>query len=109
MSGAAADRSSSRQVSTYGPSVTQLFGAPIDRPVAKLQCANAVRDFRSGTRVGNRRSSGSCIKTKIGNHTFRATGITAYLKTAASSKSPSRLQRMSHRGRPAFTTGATMM
>ena len=27
-----------------------------------------------------RRAAGAGIKTKIGNHTFRATGITAYLK-----------------------------
>ena len=27
-----------------------------------------------------RRTRGTGIKTRIGNHTFRATGITAYLK-----------------------------
>jgi hypothetical protein len=27
-----------------------------------------------------RRTAGAEIETKIGNHTFRATGITAYLK-----------------------------
>jgi integrase len=27
-----------------------------------------------------RRAAGAGIKTKVGNHTFRATGITAYLK-----------------------------
>jgi hypothetical protein len=33
-----------------------------------------------------RRARAAAIKTRIGNHTFRATGITAYLKTAARSK-----------------------
>jgi integrase len=27
-----------------------------------------------------RRAAAACIKTRIGNHSFRATGITAYLK-----------------------------
>jgi integrase len=27
-----------------------------------------------------RRAAGASIKTQVGNHTFRATGITAYLK-----------------------------
>jgi integrase/recombinase XerD len=31
-------------------------------------------------RMLQRRAGVACIKTKIGNHTFRATGITAYLK-----------------------------
>ena len=30
--------------------------------------------------VIQRRTRGTGIKTRIGNHTFRATGITAYLK-----------------------------
>jgi len=32
-----------------------------------------------------RRAGGADIATKIGNHTFRATGITAYLKNSRSS------------------------
>ena len=31
-------------------------------------------------RMIQRRAAGAGIKTRIGNHTFRATGITAYLK-----------------------------
>jgi integrase len=33
-----------------------------------------------------RRAAAAGIATKLGNHSFRATGITAYLKTAARSK-----------------------
>ena len=32
-----------------------------------------------------RRAAGADIATKLGNHSFRATGITAYLKMAAPS------------------------
>jgi integrase len=31
-----------------------------------------------------RRAAGAGIKTQVGNHTFRATGITAYLKNGGS-------------------------
>jgi integrase len=31
-----------------------------------------------------RRAGGAGIKTQVGNHTFRATGITAYLKNGGS-------------------------
>jgi site-specific recombinase XerD len=31
-----------------------------------------------------RRAAGAGIKTRVGNHTFRATGITAYLKNGGS-------------------------
>ena len=31
-------------------------------------------------RMVRRRAMDACIKTKIGNHSFRATGIAAYLK-----------------------------
>jgi hypothetical protein len=38
-----------------------------------------------------RRAAGDGIDTKVGNHTFRATGITTYLRrTAALSKTPPR-------------------
>ena len=55
-----------------------------------------------------RRARSAGIKTRIGNHTFRATGITAYMKNAASSKPRSRLPITSHRGRQSFTTGRKM-
>jgi integrase len=32
-------------------------------------------------RMNRRRAKGAAIHTKIGNHTFRATGITAYLRS----------------------------
>jgi integrase len=35
-----------------------------------------------------RRAGAAGIKTQVGNHTFRATGITAYLRTAGRSKTP---------------------
>jgi hypothetical protein len=55
-----------------------------------------------------RRANAAVIATRIGNHTFRATGITAYLKNAgklevaqhiANHESPSRQEQ------PSFTIG----
>jgi integrase len=37
-------------------------------------------------RMVQRRAKAAAIETRIGNHTFRATGITAYLKTPRTTK-----------------------
>jgi integrase len=59
-------------------------------------------------RMIRRRALATGIQTEIGCHTFRATGITAYLKKmAASWKSPSKWPLMSRPERPASMTGAT--
>jgi integrase len=58
-------------------------------------------------RMIGRRAEAAGIKTKIGCHTFRATGITAYLKNGGW-KSPRRSPRMSHHAPQGFTTGAAM-
>ena len=50
-----------------------LFRAAAGRPVSS-------RTTPRGSRMIQRRAAGAGIKTRIGNHTFRATGITAYLK-----------------------------
>ena len=47
------------------------------------------------------------IQTSIGCHSFRATGITAYLKNGAASSLPSRWRRMFPRALPGSTIGAT--
>jgi integrase len=44
-----------------------------------VELATTSRAALPDTTVG-RRAAGAGIATKIGNHTFRATGITAYLK-----------------------------
>jgi integrase len=51
---------------TIGPGTGQLTRTPLSQ-------ANAHTMIR-------RRAASAGIETKIGNHTFRATGITAYLK-----------------------------
>jgi site-specific recombinase XerD len=51
---------------TYSPSTRQLTGNPLSQPNAYMMI--------------QRRAQGAEITTKIGNHTFRATGVTAYLK-----------------------------
>jgi integrase len=48
-------------------------------------------------RIIRRRAADAGIKTKIGNHTLRATGITAYLKNGGASRSPSRWLPMNRR------------
>ena len=52
-----------------------------------------------------RRATDAGIKTKIGNHTFRATGITAYLKNKPPSEWRSTSRTTSRHGRQSSTTG----
>jgi hypothetical protein len=64
---------------------------------------------RTGVVTGNRmhRSGGATaagLKVRVGNHTFRATGITAYLSVAARWKTRRQWRRMKARARPGFTT-----
>jgi hypothetical protein len=55
-----------------------------------------------------RRAAVASIATKLGNHSFRATGITAYRRTAEPSKRPRRWPTMPRRARRSSTiTGAT--
>ena len=51
---------------SYSPSTRQLTGNPLSQPNAYAMI--------------QRRAQAAEITTKIGNHTFRATGVTAYLK-----------------------------
>ncbi len=51
---------------TYSRATGQLTGAPLDQ-------ANAYA-------IIQRRAKAEGIATRVGNHTFRATGVTAYLK-----------------------------
>ena len=53
-----------------------------------------------------RRASAAGIGTAIGNHTFRATGITTYLKTAARSRTPRRWPITRRRAPRSSMTGA---
>lgn len=59
-------------------------------------------------RMMRRRTIAAGIKTEIGCHTFRATGITAYLKNGGKLEIAQQWPRMSRRGRPDFMTDATM-
>jgi hypothetical protein len=60
--------------------------------------------------VIRRRAFAAGIKTRIGNHTFLANGITQYLRNAmpVGARSRSRWQRMSRRARQRFTIGGLM-
>jgi site-specific recombinase XerD len=57
-------------------------------------------------RMIRRRARAAGIETAIGNHTFPATGITAYLRAGGSLEVPSRSRTMNRRGRRSSTTGA---
>ena len=48
------------------------------------------------------------IKTRIGNHTFRATGITAYLKNKGTLEAAQHIATTSRRARRSSTTGGRM-
>ena len=52
-----------------------------------------------------RRATGAGIETKIGNHTFRATGITAYLKKADRLRQPRRWPTTAPRAPRSSMTG----
>jgi integrase len=52
-----------------------------------------------------RRANAAGIETRIGNHTFRATGITAYLKNSGNSKLRSKSLTTNRRGQRSFMTG----
>jgi site-specific recombinase XerD len=51
------------------------------------------------------RAKAAGIKTKIGNHTFRATGITIYLTNGGDLEKAQQMAAMRARGRPSSMTG----
>jgi hypothetical protein len=55
-----------------------------------------------------RRAADAGIETKLGNHSFRATGITAFSRTAERSKKPPPWLTTRRRARRNFTIGAAM-
>ena len=65
---------------TYSRATGQLTGNPLPQ-------ANAYAMIQ-------RRAKSGGITTRVGNHTFRATGVTAYLKTAARWSAPPRWRTM---------------
>ena len=63
---------------------------------------------RTPTRMIRRRAARAGIETMIGNHSFRATGITAYLKIGGTLENAARWRTMPARARRSSTTGGTM-
>jgi integrase len=55
-----------------------------------------------------RRAAAAGIATKLGNHSFRATGITAYLKNGGRSKRRRQWQTMRRPARRSSTIGGAM-
>jgi site-specific recombinase XerD len=54
------------------------------------------------------RAAAADIATKIGNHTFRATGITAYLKNGGTLEKVAAMANHAPLARPSYTTGDAM-
>ena len=83
-------------ISTYSLATGQLAGNPL--PLANAYAMN------------QRRARAAGIATKIGNHTFRATGVTAYLKNGGTleraAQMQTRWQTMPAPGQRNSTTGA---
>jgi site-specific recombinase XerC len=77
---------------TYRRATGQLTGAPLPQ-------ANAYAMIQ-------RRAKSAAIMTRVGNHTFRATGVTATSKTAERSNAPRKWRTMPRRARRSFTTAA---
>jgi integrase len=72
-------------------------------PAAKTgQLTNKPLHQQSAHRIIRRRAKAAGIETRIGNHTFRATGITAYLEN--SEKLEAAQQIANRRGRPSSAT-----
>ena len=86
------------------PAVFAPCPAARDRGLQPTRCGQ-----QDAWRMIKRRAKAADIRTQIGNHTFRATGITAYLKTAASWKPRSTGRGTKARARPAHMTGGAMM
>jgi len=94
----------------------EQFGAGGQKKAPLFQTAKGKTGALTGRRMSQsevylmvrRRAAGAGIPTKIGNHTFRATGITAHSKTVGSSKSRYRRPRMSRPAPRACTTGAAI-
>ena len=59
-------------------------------------------------RMIQKRAKAAGIKTKISNHTFRATGITAYLKNGGTLEMHNTLPTTNHHGRRSSMTGDGM-
>jgi len=55
-----------------------------------------------------RRAAAAGLETKIGNHRFRATGITAYLKNDGTLEKPLLWRITPAPAPPSFTTGDSM-
>ena len=55
-----------------------------------------------------RRAAVPGIATKLGNHSFRATGITAYLKNGGTLEKPRQLRTMPRRRRRSTMIGGAM-
>jgi hypothetical protein len=55
-----------------------------------------------------RRAAAAGIETKLGNHSFRATGITAYLKNSGTLEKPRRWRTTPRRARRSSTIGGAM-
>jgi integrase/recombinase XerD len=60
-------------------------------------------------RMIRRRAKAAGIQTKIGNHTFRATGITAYLKNGRKLEIAQQIAAHESSRTPGCMTAATMM
>ena len=91
----------------------EFFTANIRNPNTRAAYARSVSDFfRWCERLGigrleavDRRAKAAGIRTKIGCHTFRATGITIYLTNGGDLEKASKWQRMRARGQPSSMIG----
>ena len=75
---------------TYSRATSQLTGNPLPQ-------ANAYAIIQRRARAA---------ETKIGNHTFRATGVTAYLKNGGTLEKAAQMANHARTARRSFTTGA---
>ena len=84
-----------------GPLFRTIGRGTASSPRTPLPQANAYAMIR-------RRAAAAGIATKIGNHSFRATGITAYLKNGGTLEKAAAMANHASRARPSSTTaGAT--
>jgi hypothetical protein len=76
---------------------------PHDRPRHRQADSHALPQANAYTMIRRRAAAG--IETTLGNYSFRATGITAYLKNGGTLEKAAAMRTTPQRARRSFTTG----
>jgi integrase len=85
-----------------------LRPASLFSPHGTSQLTRTVLPQANAYGMVRRRATAAGIATKLGNHSFRATGITAYLKNGGTLEKAAAMGTMPRRARPSSTIDGPM-